>query len=101
MLYRVTLYTPDPYAAACNAAGSWIVGTPRAAELTSLEVLGETTESEYGFKVNRRPFCTVQSVVRFRNGIMPHKEYRETDRYKRTIDQPVEIVSSVGDLGYW
>lgn len=100
MIYRVTLYAPDPYEPGWKFQRSWLVGTERAAELSALAALGTVFDSKHGYRVNRRAFCAVGPTVAETPGFRIAGANRRTDGHLYDIDQPVIIVPSVGELGW-
>lgn len=99
MLYRVSYWEPDPYAPGYNLVRSWIEGSRKTASVSIGDVLPPVFESSYGSRVNRRPFVQLSPVRRFRSWNMAKAELRECGPTE-TIEQPVIIVPSVGELGY-
>lgn len=108
MIYRVILYTPKTDGRGWEVNGSWFVGNERVAELTALARLGTAFESAYGYKVNRRPFCEVRAAkpAMTRTRYEPASEWTTFPHRSRgphwrfTVEQPVRIVPSVGELGW-
>ena len=71
MLYRITLYTPDPSQPCYNATRSEIVGTPRVADLRATEWLPPAFETDYSARVTRQPFVKVEPVRRWAPYYLP------------------------------
>ncbi len=99
MLYRITLYTPDPHQPCYNAVRREIVGTPRAADLRAAEWLPPAHETDYSARVTRHPFVRVQPVRRFRSAAMARAELRAVGPH-RNIETPIVYVPSIGERGY-
>lgn len=99
MLYRVTLWEPDPYAPGYNLVRSWIEGSKNVANIVVRDELGTAFESAYGTRVNRRPFAEITPVRRYKGPSMVRFELRACGPTE-TVEQPFIIVPSVGELGY-
>jgi hypothetical protein len=85
--YIVTLFTPDPHAPAWNAAQSDATRTLSGAERVADTMLEPhaRAETSYSARANRGAYVNIETAA---------------GRVVRTIEAPVRIVPSVGDLGW-
>jgi hypothetical protein len=99
MLYSVTYWDKCTYEPGWYDTKRHIVGSKKEAEALANEWLGVANESLYGSRVNRRPFVSVSKCVRLREKGSGVRWYQDFNKVC-DIEQPVNIVPSVGDLGY-
>lgn len=100
MLYRVTIFRPNPYERSYDAAESWIVGTRRAAELTARAKLPDAYETDYSAQVARLPYAEVTPWKKGLRFGLTWKQFGAWSPPKVTIETNVHYVPSVGELGY-
>lgn len=102
MLYRVTVYRPNPYERCFEAKESWIVGNLKVAKLTALEKLPTAYETVYMADLKRFPYAEIAPVKRFASKVSKVRRGSEMAATGQSIciDTPICYVPSVGDLGY-
>lgn len=95
MLYRVTVYKPARGERYFYPADSRVVGNLKVAKLVAREALKPyaAQETTYSARVTRRPYVQIHKVPFGANHPFGGGKVA-------TVEAPVTIVPSVGDLGY-
>lgn len=100
MLYKVTLWVPMVHERGLEVKQEFICGSRKEARLWASKAMPVAYETYYSARVGRFMSVDIQPVKRFRSWATPKAEYRECLGRKETIEQPIEYVPSVGDLGW-